>query len=607
MDTFESLLSASTLFAAWAERFGSMLEKGAADDLAASFSSDGYWKDYLAFSWEHRFFSGQDEIRLAFSDSLARSSVRSVTVSKGRTAPYVGSLFGKSVVQGFIDFEINDGRATAFVCLLPNSASPADSKVWLMVTTLQELIGFEERAGRRRPTGEEYARNTKLTNWDDDRRTRHAFADRDPEVLIIGAGQGGLILGARLKAMGVDVLHLERTKRVGDTWRSRYHSLTLHNETAANHFPFMPFPETWPTFLSKDEFGDWLEYYAGAMDLNIWTDTTLISSTYDDDAGRWSVLINRAGKEQTLQCKHLVAAIGVTGTKPKRPDMPGLSTFKGEVLHSHDYRGGVPYKGKRALVVGAGNSGHDVAQDLYMHGGAEVYMHQRGATCVISLVPSARELFSAYSSGIRIEDVDIMNQLLPYPLMVPMHQTVAKKCAENDRDLIEGLHRAGFETTLGSDDTGFYMKWLRGEPGYYINVGGSELIVEGKVKVINDRDISHFVEDGLMLNDGTLVPLDLVVQATGFENMQQSISRLVGEEIAEKVGPIWGFDQDYQMRSLWRRTAQDHFWVMGGGILEARIGSLFMALEIKADLEGILPSRAEMPIVRRTVPAAAEA
>jgi hypothetical protein len=109
------------------------------------------------------------------------------------------------------------------------------------------------------------------------------------------------------------------------------------------------------------------------------------------------------------------------------------------------------------------------------------------------------------------------------------------------------------------------------------------------------------VAEGLRMKDGSIMPFDLVVLATGFQNMQESIRTLVGDAIADRVGPVWGFDEEYNMRNIWTRTAQEGFWVMGGAILEARINSRFLALEIKASLEGLLPqttsSGREKPVV----------
>jgi cation diffusion facilitator CzcD-associated flavoprotein CzcO len=588
---------AESTFKSWLERFGAALERRDADALAGSFSEDGYWKDYLSFTWEHRTFAGREQIRDFLTTALGVFEPRSIKLSPERGAPRFVKRSAKHVLEGFFDFGTNVGRGTAFVRLLYNPAAPSEPRIWLLMTSLQQLHGVEEQTGDRRPTGSEYAMNKTPTNWLDDRLREQAFEDRDPQVLIVGAGHAGLILAARLGQMGVDTLVVEKTERVGDVWRERYHTLTLHNESIANHMPYNAFPETWPIWLSKDRLAGWLESYADALDLNVWTGTELQEAKYDDVAKSWTAVVRRAGTKRTIRSKHLVIAMGVSGSIPNIPEVPGLKEFAGEVIHSDRYTSGKKYKGKRAIVIGTGNSGHDVAQDLHVSGAKKVWMYQRSPTCVVSL-ESAAKVFKVYREG-PVDEVDLMTAALPYPVLESTYKFMSKRCAEADKAMLDGLNKAGFETYFGRDDTGFHMMYLRGEGGYYINVGCSELIANGDVGVIQARNADRFVREGLRMKDGTVVPCDLVVLATGFRNMQEGIRQLVGDEIADRVGPIWGFDEDYQMRNMYRRTPQDGFWVMGGALIDARLNSRFLALEIKASLEGILPDRSQMPIVAR--------
>jgi hypothetical protein len=208
-------------------------------------------------------------------------------------------------------------------------------------------------------------------------------------------------------------------------------------------------------------------------------------------------------------------------------------------------------------------------------------------------------VYNVYNEGVPVDDVDLMTAALPYPVLVDTYQFMTRRHRELDRELIARLNRAGFETYYGRDDTGFHMMYLRGEGGYYINVGCSDLIADGKVGVLQARDCEGFVPEGLRLRSGETVPCDLVVLATGFKNMQEGVRKLVGDEIADRLGPIWGFDEDHQMRNMWRRTAQDNLWIMGGALIDARLHSRFLAIEIKAALEGILPARSELPWVPR--------
>jgi cation diffusion facilitator CzcD-associated flavoprotein CzcO len=582
-------LEAGELFTAWLARFADAIDAADPERLADCFVADGYWKDILAFCWEFRTYSGRDEIRDGFAATVRGTLPRAARPAHDRSGPRLLKRSGRRVVEGFLDVDTEAGRASGFVRLLVNESDPLASRAWIVLTALQEIRGFEEWIGDRRPKGVEHSENFAGDNWLDQRRHAQKFEDRDPQVLIVGGGHAGLSLAARLGQMGVDALIVERNQRVGDNWRHRYHSLTLHNEVWANSLPYLPFPPTWPTFLPKDKLAGWLEGYAEFMELNVWTDTEFVHADYDEQAGQWTARVRTGDQpERTLRVPHLVIATGSVSGLPRVPEMPGLDTFAGEVMHSSGFSSGSPYKGKRAVVVGTGNSGHDVAQDLHGNG-ADVTIVQRSPTCVISLVPSGTLVYGLYSEGPPIEDVDLITASIPYPILKSSYQWLTKRTCELDRELLDGLHAVGFETDFEPDQTGFHMRYLRTGGGYYINVGCSDLIARREIGLVQARDIDRFTPDGLRLVDGTVIPCDLVVLATGYENQQEGVRRLLGDDVADKVGRIWGFDDHHFMRNMWRRTRQEGLWLMGGAMNESRLYSRFLAVQIRADLEGMLP------------------
>jgi cation diffusion facilitator CzcD-associated flavoprotein CzcO len=574
---------------AWTARFSTALEARDPAALAECFVEDGYWRDILAFDWTFRTMSGRKEIAGAFAAGLAATQPHGVRRAVGRAAPRLVKRSGRRVIEAYFDFDTAVGRVSTFVRLLLDAAEPEESRAWLMLTALQEIRGFAERVGDRRPTGTEYSRNFAGDNWLDRRVNTAAFADREPEVLIVGGGQCGLILAARLGQIGVDALVVERNARIGDNWRQRYHSLTLHNEVWANSMPYIPFPPTWPTFLPKDKLAGWLEAYAEFMELNVWTGAEFVSGTYEDSTGRWQACVRRGDEpERTFSVPHVVMATGSVSGIPHRPSLPGLERFTGDVIHSSEYAKGRRYRGAKAIVVGTGNSGHDVAQDLHSNGAAQVAMVQRSPTCVVSLVPSGTMVYALYSEGPDVDDIDLITAAVPYPVLRETYQWLTKKTCALDKDLLDGLHAAGFETDFEPDGTGFHMRYLRYGGGYYINVGCSELISDGSVGLVQMRDVEEFVEIGLRCRDGRVLEADLVVLATGYENLREGIRRLLGDEVAERVGHVWGFDEHGFMRNMWRRTPQPGLWLMGGALNDARLYSRFLALQIKAELEGIL-------------------
>ncbi|HEX4109238.1 MAG TPA: NAD(P)/FAD-dependent oxidoreductase [Solirubrobacteraceae bacterium] len=573
-------LGAEEVFADWLTRFAGALESAKVEDC---FNADGYWKDILTLDWSYRTLAGPQEIRAALAAALPRVRPRAVRVNPERLGPRALRRAGRDVVEAFFDFDTEAGRTSAFVRL-------HEGRAWLLVTALQELHGFEERSGDRRPSGIRYAQSFAGDNWADERAKASRYVDHEPQVLIVGGGQSGLALAARCGQMGVDALIVERNERVGDNWRRRYHSLTLHNEIYANALPYVPYPPTWPSFLPKDKLAGWLEAYAEFMELNVWTATTLLSAEYDEGAGRWAAHARRAdGSERTLRPSHLVVATGSHSGIPHVPALPGLDAFAGEVMHSTAFSGAAPYAGRRAIVVGTGNSGHDIAQELFQNDAARVTLVQRGPTAVVSLVPSGVMIYALYAEG-PVQDMDLIYASIPYPVLVDTYKWMTARTCDLDRELLDRLHAAGFETDFEPDGTGFHMKYLRYGGGYYINVGCSELIADGDVGLVNMREIETFTAGGLRLTDGREVGADLVVLATGFEPQEVGIRRLLGDAVADRVGPVWGFDEQGFARAMWTRTGQPGLWIMGGGLNECRLYSRFLAVQLKAQLEGLMPA-----------------
>ena len=578
-------------FAAWLVEFGDALTDRDADRLRGLFLDDSHWKDMLAFGWSYRTDTGGPAIADRLVEVWPVAGAGGVRTGAGRTEPREVRRFGRRLIEGFFDFDTAVGRGTGLVRLVrPDGEAPL--KAWMLLTTLQELRGSEERVHERRPTGLEYARDFAGPNWLDKRRQDERYADRDPEVLVVGAGHAGLTLAARLRQLGVDTLVVEKHPRVGDGWRRRYHALTLHNEVAHNHLPYLPFPATWPTYLPKDKLAGWLEAYSEFMELNVWTATEFVGAEYDPGARTWTARVERAdGTARRLRVPHIVLATGSVSGVPHVPQLPGLSTFEGEVLHSSQFTGGAGYAGQRAVVVGTGNSGHDIAQDLYAGGAEAVTLVQRGPTAVISLIPSGEVFYGLYSEGPPVDDMDLVAAATAYPVLLRAYQFVTARMCDLDRELLDRLRAVGFRTDFGEDNTGFYMKYLRTGGGYYIDVGCADLIADRKIGLVQAADIAAFTRDAVRLVDGTTIGCDVVVLATGYRNQQEGIRSRFGDEVADRVGPVWGFNDHYFMRNMWTRTAQDGLWVTGGSLLDSRFYSRFLALLIKADLAGLLPSR----------------
>jgi putative flavoprotein involved in K+ transport len=569
----------------WLESFGAALQAQDTNAAADFFLVDGLWRDVLAFTWTIQTMAGRQAIAARLQETLARTQPGQFHISPKRTPPRWVTRAGVETIEVLIDFETAFGPANGVVRLMPDPQTPSQLRAWTLNTNLHELRGHEEEFKRRAPP--DSTRDFGAENWSDRLARTRAYADHDPTVIVVGGGQAGLSIAARLHQLGVDTLIVDRHARVGDNWRTRYHSLTLHNEVFVNHLPFLPFPPTFPVYIPKDKLANWFESYVEALELNYWTSTELVSGSYDDKAKQWSVTLRRSdGTERVMRPRHLIFATGVSSIPYTPSDIPGLTEFAGTKVHSGDFKNAEQWKGRNVVVLGSGTSGHDVAQELHSHG-AHVTMIQRSKTYVVSL-KEAQSVYAIYSEGIPFDDCDLLATSFPYPVLQRSYQISTAKGREVDKTLLEGLEKRGFRLHFGEDDTGFQMMYLRRGGGYYFNVGCSDLIISGKIDLIQFADIETFVPEGARMRDERLVPADLLVLATGYLSQQETVRRYLGDAVADRIGPVWGFDDGGELRNMWRRTAQPGLWFTAGSLAQCRIFSRYLALQIKALEEGLL-------------------
>jgi cation diffusion facilitator CzcD-associated flavoprotein CzcO len=318
---------------------------------------------------------------------------------------------------------------------------------------------------------------------------------------------------------------------------------------------YLPFPPNWPMFTPKDKLGNWFEAYANIMELNIWTSTTVISSLYSPDTKTWTVTLKRTdGTTRALSPHHIILCTGQAG-EPKIPTFPNQSLFTGKIYHGSQHSDASHsgnLRGKKIIVVGTGNSGHDMAQNFYENG-AEVTMLQRRGTYVLT---AKKGLFMLHTGmyeegGPPIEDADIMGQSLPIPVQFALMVGLTKRIAAAESETLSGLEKAGFKLDFGADGSGIYRKYITRGGGYYIDVGCSQLIIDGKIKVVQSPDgISAFTKNGIELADGRVLEADIVVLATGYDNMRTSVNKVLGEEVARKCKDVWDLNEEGEVNAV---------------------------------------------------------
>jgi flavin-binding monooxygenase-like protein len=577
----------ATIVENWLAQFERALARPDSSLLKTLFHHDSHWRDVLALTWNIKTISGLDAILRELKAHVGRTNPATFRTDPRRTAPRHVTRGGTKAIEAIFTFETADGHGNGVLRLTPDSAGGNTLKAWTLLTALDEIKGFEEQIGRPRPQGKAYSRDFRGPNWLDLRRAAAEYVDRDPTVLVVGGGQAGLSTAARLTQLQVDTLVVDRERRIGDNWRNRYHALVLHNQVHVNHLPYMPFPPNWPTYIPKDKLASWFEAYVESMELNYWTATEFEGGRYDEREGRWSVTLRRAdGTTRKMHPRHVVMATGVSGI-PNLPAIPTLRNFGGTILHSSQYDDGEAWKGKNVLVIGSGNSGHDIAQDLYS-AGAKVTLVQRSPTLIVNVEPSAQLPYALYDEGPSLEDCDLITTSIPLPVARKSHQLLTEQAKNMDRELLKGLERVGFKLDFGEDDTGWQFKYLTRGGGYYFNVGCSDLIVKGEIGLVQYSDIASFVAEGARMRTGETLTADLIVLATGYKGQEHLVRKLFGDDVAARVGPIWGFGDELELRNMFTRTAQPGLWFIAGSFAQCRIYSKYLALQIKAYQAGLL-------------------
>ncbi|UXM90799.1 NAD(P)/FAD-dependent oxidoreductase [Paenarthrobacter sp. JL.01a] len=572
---------------AWLTQFDDALRSQDIHAVLELFEDESYWRDFVSFTWNLKTLEGKDAIKDMLEAVLADVQPAQWTLVENATGDAANP-------EAWVNFETLQGRGYAHLRL-------RHGKCWTLLTTMQELKGFEEKKGPNREQGVTHSIEKGRKSWlerKEEEAARLGYEDQ-PYAVVIGGGQGGIGLGARLRRLGVPTIIVDKNARPGDAWRNRYKSLHLHDPVWYDHLPYLNFPDDWPVFAAKDKIGDWLEHYTSIMELNYWSNTECTKARWDEKSGTWEVNVIRDGERVTLRPRQLVFALGVSGY-PNIPVFDGAETFLGEQYHSSKHPGGGDWTGKKAVVIGSNNSAHDICADLWEHG-ADVTMVQRSSTHIArseSLMDLALgDLYSerALANGVTTEKADLLFASLPYRILPAAQVPVYQEMAKRDADFYSQLEAAGFELDFGVDGSGLFLKYLRRGSGYYIDVGASQLIIDGRVKLANGQ-VSKITGNAVIMDNGDELEADVIIYATGYGSMNGWLADLVSPEVADQVGKCWGYGSDTpkdpgpwegELRNMWKPTNVENLWIHGGNLHQSRHYSKYLALQLKARMEGL--------------------
>ncbi|KAJ4478382.1 FAD/NAD-P-binding domain-containing protein [Lentinula aciculospora] len=559
----------------WLAQLSLSLEKKDAASCASLFHSNGWLRDLLVFSWNLRTLNGHERILEYLSSNMDSTTISDLKITSDNVyfKPSPGSFPG-SVSSGFtFSTPIANGRG--LFTLTPTDSESGSWKAFTLLVSLDSLKGHEQSGA------EQGVYHGSSLNWSEVREQRARMIEANPRVLIVGAGQNGLQVAARFKQMNIPTLVIEKNERVGDQWRKRYPSLTLHTPKRHHTMLFQPYPENWPRFTPRDKVADWLEQYAISQDLVVWTKSQpLPVPSYDKAKKEWTVSINRDGRILTIHPQHIILATGTLGG-PYTPTIKDCALFKGQILHSDSYAGGPQFVGKRIIVVGTGNSGADIALDLHVRGARTVTIVQRSVTCVQSSKTVNEMTDQVWREDVPTEVADYRSLEVPFQLKKQILKERKDFYWKKDQALLEGLAKAGLKVNLGPDGSGAYPLVYERLGGYWMDVGCADYIVSGKIKVKSGVEIKKFLENALLFEDDTVLEADMIIFATGFVNIRTVMKGIFGDAI-DKSGPAGGVDEEGEMNGAYRPTGRPGLWYAPGDFLASRFGSKLLAIQLQA-------------------------
>jgi indole-3-pyruvate monooxygenase len=325
--------------------------------------------------------------------------------------------------------------------------------------------------------------------------------------IVIGAGPAGLAVGACLRQAGVQCIILEQSDKVGSAWRRHYDRLHLHTDKKNSELPFTPFPKDYPRYPSRDQLIDYLESYAKKFELDIRFNQQVTMARYENN--HWVIQT----KDALYQAPNLVVASG-NAREPFLPEWNGRNLFKGKVIHSSEYKNGEAFKGQNVLVVGFGNSGGEIAIDLWEHG-AKPSIAVRNA---VNVIP--RELF-----GIPILSIGIVQNIMPAWMADAMNTPILRAVIGDITKY--GLRKLPYgPATQIQNDKHIPL----------IDVGTMKLIKQGQVTV--HPGVEEFTENGIKFMDGKEAKFDAVILATGYRPRVDAFLKAMNVYYDESGTPI---------------------------------------------------------------------
>ncbi|KAI1383771.1 FAD/NAD(P)-binding domain-containing protein [Hypoxylon trugodes] len=592
------------------EAFDNALSTNDTKGLASCFlDGQPYWRDILALTSHLRTFTKPGVIVPAL---LETKNLRGV---KGGLKFERADFVPATPVLQFIDCRVTfKTTAPAATCsgrliLLPIKVEGRPDKeilswkIWILSTWIDNLDVQAEDENLLRSPGR---------NLDD-------LTTIETDVLIVGGGNSGTSIAARLKALGVESVILDRNPRVGDNWAFRYDCVRFHLPAAACAMPYLPFKKEWqtPHLLKRDELADHLIRYAAEFDLNYINSMKIQTTTYDQVKKRWTIQFETPNGVVKAIGKQLVQSTGFSASKPYRPPMLDVQRYRGINIHSAEFKNAQLLKNhgaKSVVVIGSANTAFDVIEDCNRTG-LKTTIVARSPTYILPVDYVRNAQAMGLYDHVPIENADKHFLTLPNAVESQITHGLLARLASEEPNRYESVAATGFPVLVSSHpDASLQHHLLERGGGHYVDVGGAvELLTEGKVGVKGGVSPVAYTATGLRFSDGTTIDTDAVIWCTGFADKdarstaadifggsdgQKSVKLANGNakdvlgplDIADRLDTTFALDAEGEVRGFWKRHLRmENYWAMGGHMQLQRWWSGVLAQQIKMAVEGILP------------------
>jgi len=511
---------------------------------AESFDENAVWRDTFAVTGTQRTFYGASTIATAWQEASSQVQPTNFVINS-KLATITRLPTGPAWIDVPFVFEtqtIPQEECSGVLSIVPTEDKKW--KVWLMRTVLEQLKGYGDV--------DKIEPKFNAVNRVND------HAPNEFDVVIVGGGHAGLSSAGRLQALGLNYVILEKNKRVGDSWKLRYSSAKLHTIREYSHLPSdRTFTDpNLPEWLSKDELAEGYYSWAKRFGINVWLETTLVSGKWDASKRKWSLIADCGGAPKTLEASHIIFATGAGSQRPVKPNFADEQLYKGIQLHSVNYRDAFDWKGKHGIVVGTANTAHDVAEDMVEAGLKSVTMLQRSKTYVLPVEHFQPIQARVYNEDTPTELSDSMTNTGPIAVGRLVAMTTLKWQADQEPERFDALERRGFRLERYGDITNHIYERMG---GHYMDIGACAKIIDGRIRIKSDSLAVRFTENGLAFDDGSELPADVIVFATGFcGNLRDDVRTILGDDVADKVSDFWGLDDEGEPRGAYRPSGREY-------------------------------------------------